>query len=122
MVLGTILSALPWRSTDNGVEALKAALSEPRSDVDLYGIYNEPRLDTTGANTAIFPVTVYDEESGQELRQVEVEFAIETDVGKRELDDFLGENGIESRENIDAIMGVEADVHRDVFGNTKVQW
>lgn len=123
MVLATILSVLPWRSDEtNGAEALKAALAEPRKTVDLHGVFEEPRLDPTGANTAVFPVTLYDAETGVEYGSTVVEFEIEQSLGKKRLDNFLDAHGIENRSELDAIEGTTALVDRDYSGNIKVDW
>lgn len=121
MALQTILSVLPWRST-SGAEALKAALAEPKKDVTLHGVYEEPRLDPTGANTAVFDVTLYDADSGQPYGETKVEFAIEKASGKKRLDDFLEAHGIEERENLGEIENRTAEVRRNYSGNIEVQW
>jgi hypothetical protein len=123
MVLSTILGVFFGRSTDDGgAEALKAALREPRKDVDLYGVFQEPQLDPQGANTAKFPVNVYDAGSEEQYEETAVEFAIESDTGKQRLEEFLYVHGIKDMQNLDAIEGEEANVERAESGNITVDW
>lgn len=122
MVVDRIKSLLGWDSDDNGAQALKAALVEPRTEVDLYGSFDEPRLDPQGAKTAVFGVTLRDAETAEEYGSVEVEFEIETDSGREALEDFLDAHGVDNVFDLDQIEGERAEVERDESGNITVQW
>lgn len=109
-------------SSNGGVEQLKMALQEPRQTVDLYGIFEEPRLDTQGANTAVFPVTLYDTETGDKYGDTKLEFDIETDQGQAALNAMLDAYNIGGREQLHEIIGLEAEIERKPSGNVRVSW
>lgn len=124
MVLGTILGIFGLRSSSDtdGAEAIKEALKEPRKEVDLHGVFEEPELDRQGANTAVVPVTLYDADTGLPYGETAVEFAIETDRGKRRLESFLDAHGIDGPEALEDIEGRSAEVTRQPSGNIKVNY
>lgn len=122
MVVSYIRSLLGLDGSDNGVEALKAALAEPRTNVGLYGVFAEPRLDVQGAKTAVFTVTLYDEETGEEYGETQVEFEIDADAGKERLDEFLSAHGVDEVFDLEEIVGQSASVERTDSGNIEVQW
>jgi hypothetical protein len=106
----------------SGVDALKQALREPRKDITLTAEFGEPHLDTRGANTAVFPVHTYDSRTGEHYRDTQVEFAIESDEGRDQLDIFLRNNDIDGVDNIEAVEGTEASAWFDADGNITVGW
>lgn len=122
MVVSYIRGLLGLDDSENGVEALKAALVEPRTNVGLYGVFAEPHLDVQGAKTAVFTVTLYDEETGEEYGETKVEFEIDADAGKERLDEFLSAHGVDELFDLEEIVGANASVERTDSGNIEVQW
>lgn len=124
MVLNTILSLLTWPTSDsgeNGSEELKAALREPRTELDLVGYFGEPYLDEAGANTAVVPVEVVDREEASVYTQTRLEFEVDDDSGKERFSSFLAEYGL-SFESLDGIEGEPVDVELTDSGNIEVNW
>lgn len=121
-VVSALLGLLGLGDDDSSVDALKAALREPRTEMGVYGQYGEPRLNAQGAKTAVFPVTLYDAETGEEYDEpLEVEFEIERDAGKESLDAFLDSHGL-GRDNLEEVEGEMAAVERTADGNLVVDW
>jgi hypothetical protein len=120
MNFDSLFSFLPFRQS--GVDALKDALAEPRERVEIYGVFEEPRLDPQGAETALFPVTVYDAETNEPYDSTKVEFEIAGVQGRQRMDDFLEEYGVEDRMDLDEMEDKAADVTRDYRGNIIVKW
>lgn len=107
-----------WLNTEtdtepSGFEQLKAALTPEPEGVELTGVFEVPTIDTQEANTAVFPVVLKDR-TGDVYGFTSLEFDIprDGDLEDTELGNFLNRHDIYSAEELDLIVGQEAEVER----------
>ena len=124
-IVDTIERYLGWKDTEpeepSDFEKLKEALTPEPEGVELTGTFDVPSIDTQCANTAVFPVILEDHD-GRVYGFTSLEFDIPSD-GRLEgtaLGAFLDSHGIESAEELELIVGQDAEVTREGDGNIRV--